>query len=152
MLKGIFIILFVSCSYTNAENVSAGVVVGSLTGLSAKFELGQNKAINLAIATSVDSKYGTSVHMDYLFENVRQIKINMGSSLDFYYGLGAKIENIRTGTDRDKNRLGIRGPFGLNYSINNPNLDFFGEVAPVLDLSPRSDVYAELGFGIRYRF
>ena len=72
--------------------------------------------------------------------------------MSFYYGGGLRVMSIRSGRDSGQSRLGVRVPFGLHYQISNPDLEFFGEIAPVLDITPSTDVYFDVGIGLRIRF
>jgi hypothetical protein len=139
-------------TYSYAEEFNLGVILGSTTGISAKYGLGNNRAIDGALAYSSDNLYGTSLHVDYLVENARHFNLGSLSPLTLYYGIGGRFVNIRNGDDRDKLRAGVRAPIGLDYIISNPNLEFFAELAPILDLTPRTDVYFDVGIGVRYRF
>jgi hypothetical protein len=145
-------VLFVTVSKSKAEPLSLGVIIGTENGLSFKYNLENSKAIAGAISYSTFRDYGSSVHVDYLFDKARQLEASQGSSFDFYYGLGVQLSNIRRGLDEGRTQLGLRGPFGLSKSIYNPNLDFFGEVVPILQISPNSDVNLAVGLGLRYRF
>ena len=48
--------------------------------------------------------------------------------------------------------FGPRAPIGLKYEMQDPSIEFFGEVAAVLDLAPTTNVDLDLGVGARYRF
>ena len=144
--------LFISVSKSKAEPLSLGVILGTENGLSFKYNLENSNAIAGSVSYSTYRDYGSSFHVDYLFDKARQLEAPQGTSFDFYYGLGVVLSNIRRGLDEGRTQVGIRGPFGLSKSVYNPNLDFFGEIAPVLQVAPNSDVNLAVGLGLRYRF
>ena len=135
-----------------ADPLALGVIVGTQTGLSLKYNFSESRAIDGAVAFSSDDEFGTAIQADYIFDRARVFSAGQVSPIDFYYGLGARLSNIRRGSEVGKTLIGVRAPFGLQYSIANPNLDFFGEIAPVLEVTPRSDVVVDVGIGLRYRF
>lgn len=145
-------VFFVHVSQAKADPLALGVIVGTQTGFSFKYNFSPNRAIDGGISYSSDNDYGTAVHADYLIDRARVFGVDEVSPINFYYGIGARASNIRRGSDDGKTLIGVRAPFGLQYSIVNPNLDFFGELAPVLEVTPRSDVVVDAGIGLRYRF
>ena len=74
-----------------------GVVLGAPTGLSGKVELGNNRAIDAALAYSLDNDFGIEFHADYLIENARAFNINAAAPLEMYYGIGARVIGIKHG-------------------------------------------------------
>ena len=52
--------------------------------------------------------------------------------------------------NNDDPRLGLRIPLGLSYLISNSPLELFGELAPVLDLTPDTTFRVNGGLGLRY--
>ena len=153
MLKSTLVLIAMVMGVQAAQANEAGVIVGSETGLSAKFELAENnRAIDLAVAYRFNSNTSLSVHADYLIENARHFTLRDASNLNMYYGLGARIENINSGTNKGKTAVGVRAPLGVDYKITNPDVTFFGEVAVVLDVVPDSSVEFAAGIGARIRF
>ena len=138
----------------SANEAQLGVILGSTTGLSGKYDLGGDRAIDGALAYSLNSRYGFAFHADYLFNKARQFNVGSVSPFALYYGLGARFEEIRNRyyDETSSTRLGIRAPIGVYYRINDPNLELFGEIVPVLDLTPRSDVSFDVGLGVRFIF
>ena len=148
----IFLTVIMASAFASANETQVGIVLGSTTGLSAKFELGGNRAITGVLAYSTDSTYGNYFHIDYLFERARQFSLGNISPAYLYYGPGIKMVNIRNGIDGGKTRIAFRGPIGINFQTTNPDLEVFGEIAPSVDLSPNTSVYLDIGIGIRFRF
>ena len=119
----------VQATSAKADPLALGVIIGTESGFSFKYNMSEQRAIDGAISYSSDSSYGTSVHVDYLFDRARVFSAGKVSPLDFYYGVGLRFTDIRRGADQDKDIIAVRVPFGLQYSIVNPDLDFFGEIA-----------------------
>ncbi|MEQ1722998.1 MAG: hypothetical protein ABL930_07455 [Pseudobdellovibrio sp.] len=151
-MKYIIAMMLLLPTVSFSQEVQLGVIVGSTTGLSGKYDLGNDRAIDAALAYKFDNVNGLSLHADYLFNRARTFNVGEVSPINFYYGLGARLINIIDGSDNGKTRLGVRVPFGIYYTVNNPNLELFGELVPVLDLAPRTDVYVDVGLGFRIRF
>lgn len=148
----ILAVFFAHITKAKADPLALGVIVGTQTGLSAKYNISETRAIDGAVSFSSDDKYRTAIQVDYILDRARVFSVDRISPINFYYGVGVRASDIRRGSDDGKTLIGIRAPFGLQYSIVNPNLDFFGELAPVLEVSPRSDVVVDAGIGLRYRF
>lgn len=148
----VFILLLSGASLAMAEEFQLGVVVGSTSGLSGKYSLQDNRAIAGAMSYAFDARHGISLQLDYLFDKRRQFNLGEVSPLNLYYGLGLRTLNITSGGDNGKTRLGVRAPVGINFQTQNPNLEFFGELAPVLDVAPSTNVYIDIALGVRIRF
>ena len=152
----IYLVFFLVVIPAIAEEAQLGIILGSTSGLSFKNELGnewgKDRAIDAALSYSIQGKYGLSFHADYLFNRVRQFSFNQLSPVYLYYGLGGRTLNIRNGTDEGASRLGVRGPVGLHYRTSGPDLEFFGEVVPIVDLTPSSEINLDVGLGVRVIF
>ena len=138
----------------NANEAQLGVIIGSTTGLSAKYDLGGDRAIDGALSYSNESRYGMSLHADYLINKAHQFNVGNINPLNLYYGLGLRLLDIRDRTyyNNSASRIGIRGPIGIYYRTSEPKLEIFGEIAPTLDITPRTDVYFAVGLGVRFIF
>lgn len=146
------LILVMTGAVSSASEAQIGIILGSISGLSGKIDLGGNRSIAAALAYSSESRYGTHIHADYLIERSRQLSAGQLNPIFFYYGPGLKMVNIRSGVDNGKMRIAFRVPFGLNIQTSNPDLEFFGELAPTVDLTPSTSVYVDGGLGLRFRF
>ena len=150
LLSCLIVLIFSSVTFSNEAQV--GVIIGSMAGISGKYDLGADRALDGAISYSTDSKYGTSFFIDYLINKARRFSVGQMSPVHFFYGLGLRVLSIRSGRDSGHSRLGVRAPLGVNYQVSNPDLEFFGEIAPTLDITPSTDVYFDVGLGVRIRF
>ena len=129
-----------------------GVMLGEPTGISGKYQLGNNRSVDALLAYSLGDDLGLVIHADYLFEKARSFNLGEFGPLDLYYGIGGRIVDLKHGKHKDELAIGPRAPIGLSYDLNNPNLQFFGELAIAFDLIPATDVDLEGGLGVRIRF
>lgn len=145
------ILLFVQVALSR-EELQLGVVLGAPTGISAKLSLGNNRAIDMAFANSLDKDLGLQLTADYLIDKARSYQIEAPNPLDLYFGIGARIGLIEHGIHDGDLSIGPRTPIGVSYNFSNPNVQIFSELALVLNVIPYSDVDLEGAIGARYRF
>jgi hypothetical protein len=124
-----------------------GIIVGEPTGLSGKFWLSQNSAIDGAVAWSFEGEDAFHLHMDYLLHSFDLIRVDKGK-LPLYYGIGGRIKF----DEEDNARVGLRIPVGLEYIFTGERVDLFLEIVPLLDLVPDTDFSLNGGIGVRYFF
>ena len=142
-----FISLFLSSSAAAQERgFGIGVILGEPTGFSLKGWTSNNTAVDFGVAWSFVDEGSLHFHADYLVHNFNLFKPKRGKLL-FYYGVGGRVK-IRDNGDR----VGIRVPVGLSYIPEGTSLDIFFEVAPVLDVAPKTEFEFTAGIGIRYYF
>lgn len=153
MRKLIFslVMSFTSLSFAGNEPLLLGAIVGDPTGVSAKYDLSENRALDFALSWSMGSRTGVQMHGDYLI--ILPNRIGAGDTdLDVYYGIGARMIGIDRDEHKGKIALGPRAPLGLRMELKDPTVEFFGEVAGILDLIPSTAFDVDLGVGVRYRF
>ena len=129
-----------------SAGTGAGIILGEPTGLSFKQYTDGNKAIDLAVAWSLEGEDALHVHGDLLFHRRDLVTVD-GSGLPLYYGLGARVKLLE-----DDAQLGVRFPFGISTFIAGGDFDVFLELVPILDLAPDTDFSLNAGLGIRYWF
>ena len=124
----------------------AGIILGEPSGLSLKGWLTQKTAIDFGLAWSFVDKVSLHIHGDYLIHsyNVFETKEN----IPLYYGIGGRIKTV---ADKDA-RIGLRLVGGIGYIFKDATFDLFLEVAPVLDLVPKTEASVNAGIGARYFF
>ena len=144
VIMGFVALACVSPRAAVAGPLGVGIMVGEPTGLTIKQWLGHGHAFDLGAAWSFVDDAALSVHADYLVHNPGPPEINVGGLL-FYYGLGGRIK-----LEENDNRVGVRIPLGITYLFAKSHLDFFFEIAPLLDLAPETDFLVNSGFGVRY--
>jgi len=122
-----------------------GVILGEPTGFSFKGWIDTRSAIDAGLAWSFLHETTFHVHVDYLLHSDALTK---RGDLPFYYGIGGRIKAGDLGGDR----VGIRIVGGLVYFVPGSPIDIFGEIVPILDFAPSTDVQVNAGIGARYYF
>ena len=145
------LMLLVSTQAIAADEVGIGAVLGSPTGVSAHLRLDEGHLLAGALAYNLSKYPGLHLSVDYLWDNVYEFNIK-SAKWDVYYGLGGRIIAIQSGDDKNKTAFGVRAPLGTSHTIRDPNIMVFGEIAPVLNLAPSTDVGFDLGIGFRILF
>lgn len=134
----LLLVLVVSVGTVTADT-GVGVILGDPTGISALF----GNRVAVAAAWGLDSYL--HLHADVWLLNRRLV-----DPLDWYFGVGGKVQVLGNDNDSDDLRLGMRAPFGLQWYLL-PELEFFAEIVPVLEI-PDPDFDIDGGIGIRYHF
>jgi hypothetical protein len=108
--------------------VGLGLTVGDPTGLTVKFPLSGNTAIDAAIgADTVDRGDDGQLHVDWLIAPAILGRGN-GVTVPLYFGIGGVLEfdgNRRNDDDID---LGVRAPLGIAIELSRTPLEFFFEL------------------------
>lgn len=130
-----------------------GAVLGDPTGLSIEADIDETHSWDGAIAWSSGKNSGFHIHGDYLI-NYGSIAHLETQPLEFYYGIGGRVIQIDNKKSKDdgKTSLGARVPAGLQIRLDDPRIEFFGEVGFVLDLVPSTSADFDVGIGGRYYF
>jgi len=151
-LAGIFLSIFiVSFSFGISNKFGLGIVVGTPTGLSAKYWIDNHNALDFATGWSFkeDRFY---LHFNYLVHNYSLLKkaiqkSELRGNLPLYAGIG-----IRTKFGKGDDEIGFRIPLGITYLFAGMPLDLFLEFAPSLNFYPETDFFVDTSGGIRYYF
>lgn len=143
--------LMLSVSLAQADDFGLGIILGDPTGLSGKMKLNESHSVDAALAYSSGKHSGTQIHADYLWDRARTWATDQGP-LHMYYGLGGRLISYEDKDDKSQISLGPRGSLGLNFNINNPNIELFGELAAILELTPSITADIDAGLGARIRF
>jgi hypothetical protein len=134
-----------------ADEFGVGAVIGSPTGISAHARVDDHHLLQGALAYSFSRYPGLHISADYVWDNVYEFDIKT-TNWDVYYGLGGRVIAVQGGNDKGSTALGVRGPIGAIHTLRDPHILVFGEIAPVLNLAPNSDVEFDLGIGCRIIF
>lgn len=141
--------LLIAAGAANAQvrsgDVSAGIILGEPTGLTAKWWRSNTQAYDLAIAWSTGSDDRLHLHANYLMHRPDLIVVDNGK-LPLYYGVGARVGIAK------ESELGIRIPLGIAYHVETHPVEVFFEIVPVFNLIPGTAFDANGGFGVRYSF
>lgn len=120
----VFLIIILTTSQTYARSFGVGAILGSPTGLSGKYFLGNNAAVDAAFSYSSNE---VVIYGDYLkhFPGAFRARNAFISSLNPYVGIGPVIAF----GDKDKNKhfidddedsfgIGARIPLGVEWMAN----------------------------------
>ncbi|MHC4119781.1 MAG: BAPKO_0422 family outer member beta-barrel protein [Planctomycetota bacterium] len=134
------------------EKFGLGFMIGEPTGLSVKYWLDDERAIDGALAWSFSENDSLQLHGDYLFHDYELLN---SYDLPFYYGLGARLkfkDSDGRGRNEDDAIFGLRVPLGITYLVQDEPLELFFEVVPVLDLAPDVELDINAAVGLRFFF
>lgn len=125
-----------------------GAVFGEPTGASLKYWFNERLAIDGVLGWAFhQDDIDFYVHSDVLYHFPEMFHVSRGELLP-YIGLGVSAKF----RDNRDDIWGIRVPIGVEYLFDNCPVSIFGEVAPVLDVSPGARGDFSIGIGARYRF
>lgn len=132
------------------QDLGLGVIVGEPTGLSLKYWLDEDRAIDAAAAWSFSGHDSFQLHADYLFHRFDIFETGeVTGKMPLYYGLGARVK------DKDKDddtAFGLRIPLGITYLFADAPFDLFAELVPIVNLAPDVDVDINAAIGFRFYF
>lgn len=128
---------------TNGGKTGLGVMIGEPTGITLKSWFNQTNSIDAGLAWSLSGNDAIYIHADYQWH--KWLDVEQGS-LAFFYGLGGRA------IFANDTFFGARIPLGLTYLAPEAPLEFYLEVAPVINLIPDTDGDADGGIGVRYYF
>jgi hypothetical protein len=128
------------------DGFGLGLIVGEPTGVSLKQWTGPRTAFAFGFAWSFADDAALHIHADYLLHST-QYSSELNGRSPFYYGLGVRLK-----AEEDDTWLGVRVPLGVAFFINDEPIDFFMEVAPLMDLVPETEFRLNAALGARYYF
>jgi len=134
-----------TCAHAQRVGWGVGAMLGEPLGGSFKAWLSDSTAIDGGVGYANYDDGGLQLHTDYLFHNFDLFSAGSGR-LPLYYGIGARIKFA------DDTHVGLRGPVGVSYMLDNAPVDIFAEVAPILDFTPNWRVEWNAAIGARYWF
>ena len=130
-------------------NTGVGLIFGEPSGLSLKVWTSRTIAFDAAAAWSFVSGGSFQVHGDMLFHSFDLFNVERGR-MALFYGFGARL---KTKTDSDPNvRFSFRVPLGISYEFEGAPIELFFEIAPMLDVAPKTEASVGGGMGFRYYF
>ncbi len=138
--------------FAQRKGIGAGVLIGAPTGISVKYWLNNNQALDAAAGYSIFSGKGFEVHLDYLYHifNSEEFKKVTRKKLPiaFFYGYGLSLG----AGSKYSSGFGFRGVLGAEWLFENYNVDVFLEAAPVFKLLPETAIDFQYAAGARYFF
>lgn len=132
------------------QHFGLGGILGEPTGVSAKYTIDRQFAVQGALGLSLIEK-GLWLSTDFLI-HIHNV-FRDGGKLPLYLGAGLVIQD-RGGSGKDKSRetsLGIRGVAGVEY-LAQDRISIFGELSVQPFLLPSLDLGISVGAGARYWF
>jgi hypothetical protein len=147
VLLGVAAILAQPADAKPRGNFGLGIIVGEPTGIDMKWFLNEENAIQAAVAWSTSGNNALHIQADYVFHFYEWIQVSKGL-LPVYFGIGGRIAF----KDNSDDSFGIRVPVGLDYEFAGGVFDVFGELVPVLELTPDTDFDLEGAIGARFWF
>jgi hypothetical protein len=156
-------------SFEANKTFGLGIMLGAPTGLSGKYFLSSDTALDFGIGTIYGYRHrrGIHLHVDYLWHPLSLASVD-AFELPLYFGIGGRLLHgdrcyryERGFCDyyyRDYTALGVRGPIGIAFDFNNVPIDIFAELALVLDfLVDRDDrydnaIYLDLNGAVGFRY
>jgi len=157
MKKTVLIVLFFTLTAGLAQaqtgraggNTGLGVIFGEPTGVSLKLWTSRSVAFDAAAAWSFTNGGSFQIHADILFHSFDLFQVEKGR-MALYYGFGGRFKSS-TDTEPDA-RLSLRLPIGISYEFERSPFELFVEIAPMLDLTPKTKGDIGGGLGFRYYF
>jgi hypothetical protein len=140
----VVLVLLPASAMAQREGFGIGVIVGEPTGFSVKQWLSAKTAVDAAIAWSFARESSFHLHADYLVHAFDEFNTTEG--VPIYYGIGGRLKSSKGGDAR----LGVRGVIGIGYLFREAPIDLFFEMAPILDVTPSTELSINGGFGARY--
>jgi hypothetical protein len=140
----VVLVLLPAAAMAQREGFGIGVIVGEPTGFSIKQWLSTKTAFDAAIAWSFARESSFHLHADYLMHSFDEF--NTTEAVPVYYGIGGRLKTSKGGDAR----LGVRGVIGIGYLFREAPVDLFFEMAPILDVTPNTELSINGGFGARY--
>ena len=146
--------LISTCAFAQ-DKLGIGLILGEPTGLSVKYWLDEEHAVDGAAAWSFWDGDGFQLQGDFLWHNFDLLDDPGGvdGKLPVYYGVGARLKFRDDEGRRDNDGdtvFGIRVPLGLSYLFDDKPFDLLAEIAPILDLAPDVELNVSLAVGMHF--
>ncbi|MBN2362538.1 hypothetical protein JXL83_00225 [candidate division WOR-3 bacterium] len=150
VICSLVLIVFAGTLFGQSKRFGLGIVVGEPTGFTAKYWLSPVNSLNAAIAWSVfddNSFEAFYIHIDHVFYYYDLFRVQSGKA-PVFIGVGGRFYFPR----HDDTKIGFRIPMGLAYMFEQVPIEIYGEIAPVINIVPETDVDLDGGVGFRYFF
>jgi len=130
---GLLCVTSVAAQSVNHNRLGIGPMIGDPTGISVKYWQSSSTAYQFGGAWSFVGEGAVHLHGDFLIHNWTVLGQNEAAA-SLYYGLGFRLK-------LEQNfRLGFRMPLGIAFQFSQAPLDFFLEIAPIMDLLPATQL------------
>ncbi|MCV6607989.1 MAG: hypothetical protein OIF32_07250 [Campylobacterales bacterium] len=134
--------------YLPAGKFAMGIVSGDETGVTFKGFLSKKTAITGMYGKDTEYEY---INLNYILHNHTYFD---NPAVSIYYGFGMRHINMlqKDGQEDVENKYGFRIPFGVTYIFKKTPFDVFMEVAPEIDVHPKSETDTSFFAGGRFWF
>ena len=124
-----------------AQDLGIGLALGQPMGVTTKYWLTSTNAVDGFMGYHFNHNF--DAHMDYLFHSYSSFDVSSGR-MPFYIGVGGRI------LLGDNSQLGVRIPLGFSYLPPSQPVEYFVELAPVIQIATSigADIDGQLGFRI----
>jgi uncharacterized protein (DUF433 family) len=139
--------LATSAAYAEQGEFDIGIAAISPNGFTAKYWTSDTTAFDIFGEWSFNSNEYL-MHADILVHDFNKIQLE-DMRIAFYYGGGVRV---KFADNSDDSLVGVRIPFGLDYFLNELPIEFYGELAPRVNVYPDTHFGMDVIVGIRYRF
>lgn len=145
-----------SKKFTANKSFGLGIMLGAPTGLSGKYYLSTDTAIDFGVGVvrRFRARDGVHIHADHLWHPAVLLE-DSAFVMPIYFGVGARIFDFEEDDRDDDVSVGVRVPAGIMIDFNNTPIDIFFELVFVMDfIVDRGNGYADFGgaIGLRYYF
>lgn len=160
LLKHVLIlVLSVSGATTLANSlhdkpIGVGLILIGTPGVSANYQLGPTRSIDLALAWRVQDFNETYIHSTYLWRFPDYYHIDRFPMM-FYAGVGGRLMTEQRDSRREKSGrsfLGVRTAAGTAFVLPAAPVEFFAEAGITLNLVPETEAVVNVGLGGRFYF
>jgi len=144
------LVLFLSLACSSfsllASDKGLGIMLGNPTGINGKLKLSAQRSMDAGLGIALVGGNPVSLHSDYLWEKDDALYFKDTYSLDFYFGIGGRMEFS------DSIYLGPRIPVVVSHQLEKSEADVFFEAAPIFDFIGKQGYEINLLFGSRFYF
>ncbi len=134
-------------SSSSSRTFGLGVVVAGPTGLTAEYIYAKNRDVALDVGWGDDYLH---LNLDHHWNRIDLIKAD-GIPINIYYGIGARVISYQGRDDREQ-EVGVRVPVGVQHIFREVPIQIFFELAPAINIVPRTDFIIDIALGARYFF
>ena len=128
------------------KGTGIGITLVEATGISAKYWLDTDVALDGILAYSLLGNSGITICADYVY-HLTPLHFR-GKKFVPYYGFGGHL-SLGEGTSKG---LGVRGVLGTTWILTRYPADIFLEAAPIFVLLPSTKISLDVSLGARWFF
>ena len=124
----------------SAQDLGLGAQLGQPMGVTGKYWLSSTVAVDGFMGYHFNHNF--DVHGDILWHTFSSFNVSSGR-LPFYVGAGSRI------LLGDNSQLGLRLPVGVSYLFPSAPLEFYAEIAPVIQVAASIGADIDGALGLR---